>query len=126
MRFHRIVRPTLPGVSVAPITATFRGEKKTFSGELFCSTALRADLPVLVACIVIYTRFGVKRSPVQTVDHITGIEPVFPRHRFNVALVAGMAEPEFLENPHGGRMLLLYIANEHISTNQPIESKHSC
>ena len=32
MRFHRIVRPTLPGVSVAPITATFSGEKNTSSG----------------------------------------------------------------------------------------------
>jgi hypothetical protein len=28
MRFHRIVRPTLPTFSVAPITATFCGAKK--------------------------------------------------------------------------------------------------
>src|SRR5574337_1858955 len=32
MRFQNSVRPTLPGVSVAPITATRSGAKKTSSG----------------------------------------------------------------------------------------------
>src|SRR6476660_465400 len=91
IRFHRMVRPTLPEFSVAPITATFLGEKNTFRGELFCSTALRADLPILVACIVVDIRFAVKRSPVQSLHNITGIEPVLARDRFNIAIVTRVA-----------------------------------
>ena len=37
IRFHNVVRPTLPGFSVAPITAMFRGVKKTSSGCTPCS-----------------------------------------------------------------------------------------
>src|SRR5213595_3962786 len=88
MRFHKIVRPTLPGVSVAPMTATFCGEKNTFRGELFCSTALRADLPGLIACIVVFIRNSVKRSPVQPVDHIAGIESLFTCDGVDIAVVA--------------------------------------
>ena len=36
IRFHSSVRPTLLGVSVAPITATFRGAKITSSGWRSC------------------------------------------------------------------------------------------
>src|SRR5438477_5055980 len=111
IRFQRMVRPTLPGVSVAPITATFWGEKNTFRGELFCSTALREDFPGLIACIVVYTRFGVKRSPVQPVDDVAGIEPVLAHDCFNVAVVAGGPEAKFVENVRSGRMPLLYVAN---------------
>src|SRR5437764_4143979 len=92
IRFQRIVRPTLPGVSVAPITATVWGEKNTFRGELFCSTALREDLPGLIACIFVYIRFGVKRRPVQPVNYIAGVEAVFEDDGLDIAGVAGGKE----------------------------------
>ena len=36
IRFHRVVRPTLPGFSVAPITAILLGLKKTSNGWSLC------------------------------------------------------------------------------------------
>src|SRR5947209_2289661 len=97
-RFQRMVRPTLPAVSVAPITATLRGAKNTLRGELFCSTALREDFVGLMACIFFYIRPGVKRGPVQPLDHIPGVDSVLARDGFDIAIVAGGAESELLEH----------------------------
>ena len=48
IRFHRVVRPTLPGVSVAPITATFFGVKKLSSG---CDVPIALELLVVANAI---------------------------------------------------------------------------
>jgi hypothetical protein len=119
-----MVRPTLPAVSVAPITATLRGAKNTFRGELFCNTALREDFVGLMACILFYLCPGVKCGPIQPLHHVPGVQSVLPRNGFDVAIVAGGPESELLKHFYRGGMLLFNVANEHISPNQPIESKH--
>jgi hypothetical protein len=107
------------------MTATFFGEKNTFRGELFCSTAFRADfVGGLIACIFFYIRLRVKRDPVKPVEHVQSIEAILAYDCLDIAIVASGPESQFLEHIHRRRMLALYIANEHISTNQPIESKH--
>src|SRR5438309_10351855 len=65
IRFQRMVRPTLPAVSVAPMTATVRGAKNTLRGELFWSTALREAFDGLMACIFFFFQPGVKSGAVQ-------------------------------------------------------------
>ena len=61
--------------SVAPITATFCGVKKTFNGELFCGTALREALLGLMACIFSDILLRSKSGAVQTVHNVGRVEP---------------------------------------------------
>src|SRR5437764_554645 len=91
-RFQRMVRPTLPAVSVAPITATFCGAKNTSRGELRCGRALREALLGLMACIFFDVRPGVKRSQIEPVDDVLPVESVLARYGLDVAVVARAAE----------------------------------
>ena len=46
IRFHRMVRPTLPWVSVAPMTATVLGAKMASSGwRVYCRTSWAGSMP---------------------------------------------------------------------------------
>ena len=49
---------------------------------------------------------------------------ILARHGFDVAVVAGRAKTELLENRDGFRMTLFHVANDHIPADQLIESKH--
>ena len=69
-RFQRMVRPTVPAFSVAPMTATVLGEKKTSSGWVPSLMALRAGF---VSCIFrSITCLGAERGLVEGIDHVHG------------------------------------------------------
>jgi len=104
-RFHSRVRPTLPGFSVAPITATVLGEKKTSSGWL--PQDCRFLREVLGTGMVLRIRLWSERRLVQGVQHVMEFEAVLADHGLDVAIVAGAVKSEPFENRERFRMTLL-------------------
>jgi hypothetical protein len=116
------VRPTVPGFSVAPMTATVFGEKNTSSGcfRLRFSVFLEG---LLGACI-----FGIclwsERGLIEGLDYVQRIEPVLACDGFDIAIIAGGAITESVKYGDGFRMTLFHVTDDHVTADQLIESKH--
>src|SRR5690348_7821001 len=116
-----MVRPTLPGFSVAPTTATLFGEKNTSSACVLCRTWLRGGL---VSCMILRFRLRSERRVVQRAQYVREIQAILPRHRSDVAIITDRVKPESLKYGDGFRMTLFHVTDDHVAADQLIESEH--
>src|SRR5580765_783223 len=106
------------------MTATDFGEKNTSSGR--CRLRFTFFFPGLLVA----STFGLlvwihaERGLVQGLDAVGCLQSVFAGHRFNIAVIAGHAVMEGFKDRYGFRMTLLDIADDHVTADQLIESKH--
>src|ERR1035441_752804 len=88
-RFHSTVRPTVPGFSVAPMTATVLGEKNTSSG------CFRLRVNFFFPGLLITDIFGIclwaERPAIEGLDYVQRIKSVLTRNSFYIAIVGGGA-----------------------------------
>jgi len=86
---------------------------------------VRPTLPgYLIASIFYYIRLRPECGLVQPVDYIHAVEPVLAGPGFDIAVIAGGPESHLLECLYSGRILLLYIANDHFAADESVEPKH--
>src|ERR1035438_9164135 len=114
-----MVRPTLPTVSVAPMTATVLGEKNTSSGCVPSLMALRAGLlSSIIFMFAVWQLFaigvGAEGGPVEGCHDVLAGNAVFARYGFDIAVVTTGAESEFLEDRYGFRVGLFDVADDHV------------
>src|SRR5581483_2475582 len=50
--------------------------------------------------------------------------PIFARYRLNITIVAGWAKVELFKNRNGVRIKLFHVADDRVTADQLIESKH--
>src|SRR4051812_22409366 len=120
-----MVRPTLPGFSVAPMTATFLGEKKTSSGWLRFVLVLFLLVLLVVACIFVGVRQASERGGIERLHHVADIEAVLSRYGFDIAVVAHRPVMQIFKDGNSCGMTLFHVPDDHVAANQLIESKHS-
>jgi hypothetical protein len=113
----------VPAFSVAPITATDFGEKNT-SNWFRWLTDFRF-LEAFIASMTLGVLGFSEGGTVQGLDHVGGGEAGFSRGGFDVAVVAGRADAQLLENGCRLRIFLLDVADDHARMDQAIESEHS-
>src|SRR5579871_1730979 len=117
-----MVRPTLPGFSVAPTTATLLGEKKTSNAFVGLPwTGLRVGL---VICM--FPRFCLwsERGFIERIQNVRKGQAVPARHCTDVTIITNRVKPEPLENRNGVGMTLFHVTDDHVAADQLIESEH--
>jgi hypothetical protein len=69
-------------------------------------------------------RLGSKRGLIQGIHHVSGIQAVFARYGFDVAIVAGSSKVQSVKDIDGFGVTLFHVPDDHVAADQLIESKH--
>jgi len=73
---------------------------------------------------MISVRLWSERGLIQGIDHVPDVKSVLARHRLDVTVITNGPVMQAFKNRNSFRMTLLYITNDHVTTDELIESKH--